>query len=266
MKDSDGDGIPDDIDACPDKPEDHKGADSAAEDGCPEPPDRDGDGIPDAEDACPDVPGVRSDDPKKNGCPADRDGDGIPDAQDACPDVPGVRSSDPKKNGCPPDRDEDGIPDAQDACPDVKGSPDPDPKKNGCPHVTVTDKEIEISSQVQFLFDKSRIEETVDPVSDGLLDEVRAAIEKHDEIEHIEVQGHTDSVGTDAYNQRLSQARANAVRSWLVQRGIPGGKLTARGYGSKRPQARNDTAEGRQANRRVQFVIIRIKLRTKPKP
>jgi outer membrane protein OmpA-like peptidoglycan-associated protein len=103
--------------------------------------DRDRDGIPDAEDACPDVPGIHSDDPHKNGCPAvaDRDGDGIADADDACPDVKGVPDPDPKKNGCPVavvvdgDRDGDGIPDSKDACPDVKGVRSDDPKLNGCP-------------------------------------------------------------------------------------------------------------------------------------
>jgi hypothetical protein len=98
--------------------------------------DRDGDGILDAEDACPDVKGVRTTDPKTNGCPPpkpDRDGDGIPDDEDACPDVKGVPDPVRTLNGCPPDRDNDGIPDAEDACPDQIGPRDPDPKKNGCP-------------------------------------------------------------------------------------------------------------------------------------
>ncbi len=111
----------------------------------PAPADRDGDGVPDASDACPDVAGVRTDDPKTNGCPpppppppappppADRDGDGVPDAQDACPDVAGVKTDDPKTNGCPADADGDGIPDTQDACPAVAGIKTDDPKTNGCP-------------------------------------------------------------------------------------------------------------------------------------
>jgi OmpA-OmpF porin, OOP family len=127
--DRDGDGIPDDQDACPDV----QGirTDDPRTNGCP--PDRDKDGIVDAEDACPDVPGVRTDDPKTNGCPPDRDKDGIVDAEDACPDVPGVRTDDPKTNGCPPDRDGDGIVDGEDACPDVPGVRTSDPKTNGCP-------------------------------------------------------------------------------------------------------------------------------------
>ncbi len=106
--------------------------------------DRDGDGVLDDDDACPDVPGVKTDDPKTNGCPpaaappppSDRDKDGIIDDQDACPDVPGIKTDDPKTNGCPPppaDRDKDGIIDDQDACPDVPGIKTDDPKTNGCP-------------------------------------------------------------------------------------------------------------------------------------
>jgi len=222
--------------------------------GCP--PDRDGDGIPDAEDACPDTPGVKSADPKKNGCPPDRDGDGIPDAEDACPDTPGVKSDDPKKNGCPRDTDEDGIPDAEDACPTEKGVKDPDPKLNGCPHVRVTATEITVSKQIYFLFAKSQITQTVDPVSDDLLTEVRDAINEHPEIELIEVQGHTDNIGTDSFNRVLSRERAEAVRRWLIARGVAARKLVAKGYGSSVPQASSDSEEGRQENRRVQFKII----------
>jgi outer membrane protein OmpA-like peptidoglycan-associated protein len=254
-RDRDGDGIVDRDDACPDVKGVH--SDDPKKNGCP--PDRDGDGIVDVDDACPDVPGVHSDDPKKNGCPADRDGDGIPDAEDACPDVKGIKSGDPRKNGCPPppaDRDDDGVPDAEDACPDVKGSPDPDPKKNGCPHVTVTKSEIVISSQIRFLYGRSKITQTVDPVSDALLTEVRDAIQAHPEMKHIEVQGHADPVGGDEFNNLLSQARADAVREWLIRRGIPAEKLTAKGYGSHVPIASNDTDEGRAQNRRVQFKII----------
>jgi OmpA-OmpF porin, OOP family len=262
--DRDGDGIPDVDDACPDVPGVH--SDDPKKNGCP--PDRDGDGIPDAEDACPDVPGVKSADPKKNGCPleGDRDGDGIPDAQDACPDVPGVKNADPKKNGCPLDTDEDGIPDAEDACPNEKGVRDPDPKQNGCPHLRVTEHTITITKQVYFLFGKSGITQTVDPVSDDLLNEVKDAINARPGIELLEVQGHADIVGPADFNQTLSQARANAVRDWLIQRGIPPKRLTARGYGSRVPQAPNDSDKGRQENRRVQFLILRYAPDKEKKP
>jgi outer membrane protein OmpA-like peptidoglycan-associated protein len=255
--DRDNDGIPDSEDACPDVP--GVRSDDSKKNGCP--PDRDGDGIPDSEDACPDTPGVKSDDPKKNGCPPDRDGDGIPDAEDACPDTPGVKSDDPKKNGCPPDTDGDGIPDAEDACPTEPGPRDPDPKKNGCPLVEVTATEIKIRGQVKFLFGKSGITQTVDPISDELLTEVRDAIKEHAEIELIEVQGHADVVGPETYNVTLSRERANAVRTWLVKRGIEPRKLIAKGYGSKMPQAENNSEDGRKENRRVQFIIIKMVLK-----
>jgi len=101
-----------------------------------EPPvDTDGDGIPDANDACPEVAGVANADPLKHGCPPDRDADGVLDQVDACPDVPGVPNADPAKNGCPPpgDRDGDGVTDDVDACVELKGVADADPAKNGCP-------------------------------------------------------------------------------------------------------------------------------------
>ena len=126
--DRDKDGIWDEEDACPDtygiRSEDPK------RNGCP---DTDADGVFDKDDACVDVKGVATDDPKTNGCPPDRDGDGILDADDACPEVAGVKNEDAKLNGCPPDRDGDGIFDNVDACPDVPGVASEDPEKNGCP-------------------------------------------------------------------------------------------------------------------------------------
>jgi OOP family OmpA-OmpF porin len=134
----------DDEDACPDVP--GVRTDDPKTNGCPvvARADRDGDGVFDDEDACPDVAGVRTSDPKTNGCPPpppDRDGDGIPDNVDACPDVPGVKTDDPKTNGCPSDRDKDGIYDKDDACPDVPGVKTDDPKTNGCPPDPDRDKD-----------------------------------------------------------------------------------------------------------------------------
>jgi OmpA-OmpF porin, OOP family len=250
--DEDDDTILDVDDACPKEP--GRASTDPKKNGCP--PDKDNDGIIDVRDACPEVAGVKSDDPKKNGCPPDQDGDSILDADDACPAVPGAKHEDPKKNGCPSDRDEDGIIDAEDACPDQKGSSDEDKSKHGCPHVTVTKTEIVISRQVKFKFGESNLRHTIDPVSNDLLTEVRDAIVAHAEIEKIEVQGHTDNVGKDEINRQLAQERADAVRWWLIQRGIKAAKLVAKGYGSSKPIATNDTEEGRQQNRRVQFLII----------
>jgi OmpA-OmpF porin, OOP family len=221
------------------------------------PADRDKDGIPDKVDACPDEPGVASDDPAKNGCPLpppDRDGDGIIDSEDSCPDVKGVKSSNPTENGCPPDTDGDGIRDDVDACPNEKGVPDTDPSKNGCPKsVRVTDGEIVILDQVQFKTGSA----VILPVSDDLLRQVAAVLVEHPEIAKVEVQGHTDNRGGKAYNRKLSQKRADAVKKWLVNYGqIDGGRLSARGYGPDEPLSDNLTPEGRQKNRRVQFKIL----------
>jgi len=288
--DRDGDGIPDSVDACPEV----KGVLSTdpKKNGCP--PDSDGDGIIDTEDACPSVVGVKNDDPKKNGCPPDRDGDGIIDAEDACPDVAGVKNDDPKKNGCPPDRDDDGIPDAEDACPDLKGVKstdpaqngcppdtdgdtirddkdacpnekgvaDPDPEKNGCPKaVRVTEQEIVILQQVQFDTAKA----TIKPVSNELLDEVAGVLKEHPELTKLEVQGHTDDRGPKKLNEKLSDDRAKAVVKALVARGIDENRLIAKGYGPNKPIADNKTAEGRQKNRRVQFVILEKKSKEEAK-
>ncbi|MBK8256336.1 MAG: OmpA family protein [Polyangiaceae bacterium] len=249
--DNDNDGIVNPQDACPDLP----GPTNAdpKKNGCP---DSDGDGIFDMEDACPKLAGLPNADPKKNGCP-DSDGDGIFDMEDACPKLAGIADPDPKKHGCPPDSDGDTIYDSEDACPKEKGVPDPDPKKNGCPAVQVTQREIVILRQVKFKFGRSSLDQTVDPVSDDLLAEVRDAIVAHPEIKLIEVQGHADSVGPEDYNLTLSENRANAVRDWLIKRGIAADKLTAKGYGSKVPREPNTTESGRQENRRVQFVIIK---------
>jgi OmpA-OmpF porin, OOP family len=235
------------VDPCADK----------TREGCAPPPpkDTDGDGIIDTEDACPEVKGVATDDPKTNGCPADRDGDGIVDTEDACPDEKGIADPDPKKNGCPPpkDTDGDGILDPDDACPNEKGVADPDPKKNGCPKsVRVSESEILILDQVQFDTGKAVIKK----VSDDLLDQVANVLREHPEITKVEVQGHTDDRGYRALNDTLSQARASAVMKAMIQRGIAADRLTAKGYGQNRPLVENTTEEGRQKNRRVQFIIV----------
>ncbi|WP_437326976.1 OmpA family protein [Sorangium sp. So ce381] len=254
--DRDEDGILDRVDACPDVP--GVANDDPKKHGCPPPGDRDKDGITDDVDACPDEAGPANEDPKKHGCPPppDRDGDGVIDAEDACPDIPGIRTSDPATNGCPGDRDGDTVRDDQDACPDIKGKPDPDPSKNGCPvAVRMTETEIVILQQVQFDTGKA----TIKKVSDPLLDEVAGVLKEHPEIAKIEVQGHTDPRGGRAYNIKLSQARAESVMKALVQRGVEAERLASKGYGPDVPIADNDTDEGRQKNRRVQFKILEKK-------
>ena len=247
--DRDGDGIPDLEDACPDVP--GVPTDDPATNGCP--PDRDGDGIPDAQDACPDVPGVPSDDPTKNGCP-DRDGDGIFDMDDACPDRPGVPSDDPRMNGCPPDRDGDGIFDPDDACPDIPGLPNEDPAVHGCPIAHVVKNQIRIYQRIEFEFDKA----VLLPSSEVVLTAVLEILQQRPELTEILVEGHTDAVGTAEYNRRLSQARATTVVKWLWARGIERLRLQPVGRGFDEPIADNDTPVGRQKNRRVEFHILSI--------
>jgi outer membrane protein OmpA-like peptidoglycan-associated protein len=249
--DRDGDGIPDDLDRCPDVPEDFDGFQD--EDGCPD-LDNDNDGIVDTLDACPNTPG-----PVENhGCPIlDRDGDGIPDWADACPDQAGPPNADPTKNGCPDlDRDHDGIPNDVDACPDEPGVPDPDPKKNGCPRkmslVVVKKDKIEIKQQINFEFAKATIKGAQ---SFKILDEVVLVLKDYPGIKKVKVEGHTDSVGPAAMNLKLSQARAESVVKYLTSKGVDPERLEAVGYGLTRPIASNATEKGRAQNRRTEFNI-----------
>ena len=285
-RDRDADGIADELDACPDDP--GPAHSDPEQHGCPPPADRDQDGIVDGLDACPDEPGVDHEDPHKRGCPADRDADGIADEQDACPDQPGPAHEESNKHGCPPDKDEDGIVDEKDACPDIKGVANEDPVQNGCPpdtdrdgfrddldacprergvddadpekrgcpkHVRVTEKEIVILQQVLFDTGTARIKGE----SAELIDEVAGVLQDHPEILKLRVEGHTDNRGTVAFNNKLSQARADSVMKALVERGIDADRLVAQGYGPSQPIGDNNTEEGRQKNRRVQFTIIEQK-------
>jgi OmpA-OmpF porin, OOP family len=253
--DRDGDGVFDTEDACADTPgvrtQDPK------TNGCPPPSpppqDRDGDGVFDSEDACADTPGVRTQDPKTNGCPSDRDKDGVIDTEDACPEVAGVHTEDPKTNGCPPDpdRDKDGILNDTDACPDQPGPKSDDPKTTGCPRVFIKDAQIQILEQPKFDFNRAAIKRE----SDSLLTEVAKVMKDHPEIKRVTVEGHTDSVGTSQFNKALSQQRAQAVVAWLTNHGIAKERLSAQGMGKEQPIMPNDTDAGRAANRRVEFHI-----------
>ena len=282
-EDRDHDGIPDTEDACPDVagvetddpktngcPPDRDHDDIVdTEDACPDvagvktddpktngcPPDRDHDGIADADDACPDVAGVKTDDPKTNGCPPDRDHDGVLDNADACPDVPGLKTDDPKTNGCPdPDRDKDGILNETDACPDAAGPKNADPKKNGCPQAYIQAGQIKIRDQVKFATGSAAIVPGKD--SEEVLDAVLKILSDHADIKQLRVEGHTDNVGTAAFNRVLSQHRAETVMKWLVKHGIAGARLTAQGFGPDRPIDDNALDSGRRNNRRVEFHIV----------
>jgi OmpA-OmpF porin, OOP family len=226
------------------------------------PPDTDDDRVADESDMCPSLPGEASEDPMMHGCPpvpSDADGDGIPDTLDACPRTPGEPSVLKRRHGCPKplDREHDGIADADDACPDEPGVESPEPTRRGCPvpppKVTLEQAQIAISEQVQFETGTALIRDD----SSALLLQVVDVLQRHHEIESCEVGGHTDDTGTAELNRELSEARARAVMSWLVARGVEARRLTARGYGSSRPIADNATDEGRARNRRVEFLITR---------
>ena len=241
LKDTDGDGVPDIDDLCPDVPG------PASNHGCPVFADKDGDGVPDDIDRCPDVPG-----PKENfGCPwPDRDGDGVPDNKDMCPDVPG-----PAENaGCPwADRDHDGVPDKDDECPDEPGPAD----NKGCPRkmtlVVVRKDRIEIKQQVHFRPARSVILKDSYP----LLAQVAQVIKDAPRIT-VRIEGHTDNVGKLKTNLKVSQARAEAVRDFLVKQGVNPKQLIALGYGPTRPIASNATKAGKSLNRRVEFRIVDV--------
>lgn len=219
--DRDHDGIPDDVDACPDDPEDHLGNDP--NDGCPMPKDRDGDGIPDQFDKCPDVP---------------EDKDGIDDG-----------------DGCPEDDvDNDGVPDVVDACPRVPGKPNKvDPKRNGCPTTIDVDESgnIKVLQKVEFEFGTAKLS----PSSFPILQEVADYLKATPGIKKMAVEGHTDNKGSAALNKKLSADRAASCMNWLTSHGIAADRLESAGYGMDKPLVDNDTDANRAKNRRVEFNI-----------
>ena len=250
--DSDGDGVPDNIDRCPNTPG------VASNEGCPL--DTDGDGIPDVEDACPYVKGVRTNNPRTNGCPADRDGDGIPDVFNACPDVPGIHTNDPKTNGCPPkdddDQDHDGIPDAEDACPKIWGKRNADPKRNGCPDVYVNEEgTFVIFEKIHFKVGSAEIL----PESNPLLDTMATAFAEHPELTLVEVSGHADERGGEQMNLQLTQARVDSVMRALIARKVEPSRLRAKGYGFYCPLEPEHNEEAWAKNRRVELNVLKNK-------
>jgi len=231
--DSDMDGIPDKDDQCPNE------AGLAEFQGCP---DTDGDGIPNASDACPDVAGLQN----LQGCP-DTDGDGIADKDDKCPEVNGPREN----GGCPwPDTDSDGVLDKDDLCPDVKGTS----ANRGCPEVTeeVIKKLNEYARTILFNSGKATFKDETRPVLENML-----AIFKEYPQARFSIEGHTDSDGSNALNQTLSENRAAAVKNYLIENGIAADRLMSTGYGETKPIASNKNAAGKAQNRRVEIKLIK---------
>jgi OOP family OmpA-OmpF porin len=232
-KDTDGDGIYDKDDACPEV------AGLKQFNGCP---DTDGDGITDASDACPDVAGPV----EFNGCP-DTDGDGTQDKNDKCIDVKG-----PKENGgCPwPDRDGDKVLDKDDKCPDVKGTV----ANNGCPEVSdeVIKQLNAYAKTILFNSGKSTFQQQTYPVLQSIV-----AILKEYPSSNFSIEGHTDSDGKDAANQKLSEDRSGAVKNYLIENGIASSRLSSVGFGEAKPIDTNKTKAGKANNRRVEVRLIK---------
>jgi len=238
--DSDGDGVPDYLDKCPDTP---KGV-AVDANGCPL--DSDGDGVPDYLDKCPDTPkGVAVD---ANGCPFDTDGDGVPDYLDKCPNTPKGIAVD--ANGCPFDSDGDGVPDYLDKCPDTPKGVAVD--ANGCPEIAMETQKIfaEALNGIQFETGKDVITRNSYPVLDKVV-----GVMKENKSYKLIINGYTDNKGDKNMNQVLSHKRAEAVKRYLENKGIDPQKLIAHGYGEERPVADNSTAAGRAKNRRVEFKV-----------
>lgn len=259
--DSDGDGIRDkdddcpfvvgiaELKGCPDTDSDNDGVEDCRDEcptvaglaefhGCP---DTDGDGVPDKMDKCPEVAGLKA----LHGCP-DRDGDGVADKDDACPDVPG-----PKTNaGCPfKDTDGDGVIDLIDKCVEVKGPASND----GCPVLPggeIMGELNEYGRTILFDYDKWSFKQESYPT----LNAMTTILKEYPDADFI-IEGHTDSDGSDAYNQGLSERRANAVRDYFVKNGINSSRLTTKAFGESKPVDTNDTAAGKANNRRTEVKL-----------
>ncbi|MFZ5482492.1 MAG: OmpA family protein [Myxococcota bacterium] len=245
--DQDKDGFPDDTDACVAIAEDEDGYND--DDGCPD-EDDDADGVLDTDDECRGDPEDRDAFRDEDGCPElDNDGDGVRDTQDRCPQVVGPAA----QYGCP-DRDLDGVLDEVDRCPDAAVSAGVDlATSDGCPvQITVTKDAIVLPGRVRF---KGA---AIDEASYPALRELGAVLNQNTDILVVEIAAFTDNEGDDGANLKLSQQRAEAVRQFLVTyANVSASRLVAQGYGESSPVASNNTADGRDRNRRVEFLIVK---------
>ena len=247
LADLDQDGIPDEVDRCPTEAEDIDGFEDS--DGCPD-IDNDKDGIADHLDRCPfqkeDLDGFEDTD----GCDdPDNDKDGVTDANDLCLNEPEDRDNFQDGDGCPdPDNDQDQIADLIDRCPldpeDFDGHEDTD----GCP-----DFDLSMSIDVVVYFDPDAA--TISPEDSYQLDRVARTLQALPSEMHVFVEGHADDTATRAHNEALSMRRANAVKSYLVARGVATKRLSVQGYGVDRHIRTNETAKEKQLNRRVEFRV-----------
>ena len=223
----------------------------------PKPVDSDGDGVVDGKDKCPGTPAGRK--VNADGCELDSDGDGVVDGKDKCPATPAGRKV--NADGCELDSDGDGIVDGEDKCPTVyaktaDGCPPPaaavapvaEPAPAPAPVPAPVPKTLKLEG-VNFDYDQAVVRQQ----DFAVLDQAAATLKEWGEVK-VEVAGHTDSRGADGYNMKLSQRRAEAVRSYMIDKGVSADRLTAKGYGESRPVADNGTEDGRFQNRRVELV------------
>ena len=251
MLDTDADGVADYMDLCPNTPAEAIGF--IDEHGCML--DTDSDGVYDYMDECPNTPLEARGYIDEKGCELDTDGDGVPDWKDLCPNTPEAARGHVTEFGCELDGDNDGVPDWKDECPTVAG-----PAYNkGCPEVKKEIRNLLKKAMQGIQFENGKA--VIKKVSFPLLDQIaKKFIENTNFI--IEVQGHTDNVGTAEYNKKLSEARANAVMNYLVKAGVPQSRMSAKGYGFDVPIADNKTKAGRAQNRRVEFDITFEEIKT----
>ena len=246
--DEDGDGIVGEADKCPDQAETANSFED--DDGCPdEAPDTDGDGISDPTDSCIDTPEDMDSFEDTDGCPEeDNDKDGLVDAMDSCP----IELGPVENRGCPDtDRDEDTVVDRLDNCPDEKGTVE----NHGCEAeqlVVIAKGELQILDKVYFARGIATIEKRTYP----LLNNLAAVLANHPEIETVEISGHTDGRGSADKNLALSQYRAEAVRRYLVSKGVEKKRLKPVGYGETMPVVKGNDKAASEANRRVEFKLI----------
>jgi outer membrane protein OmpA-like peptidoglycan-associated protein len=247
VKDTDGDGIPDTEDNCPNEagPRENKG--------CPD-TDTDGDGIVNRKDKCPDKAGP----PERDGCPEeDKDKDGIVDSKDKCPDDPEDKDGFEDADGCPdPDNDKDGILDKDDKCPNEPETKNGYQDEDGCPdEVPAQVKQFSgVVKGINFRRNSADIKATSFPLLKGAV-----IVFKSYPALRVEISGHTSNEGKREFNMKLSRKRAEAVKDYLVSAGIDEKRIGTVGYGPDKPIADNDTKDGQEKNRRIEFRLLSSK-------